>query len=143
MAARIDTYEDLRLEKMRVKMLLKEQEDKLVLHYENIAGRIRPFTGLVDAFGAFSGDGEKGGKRSMWMGLVGTVLKIGLPLIISRFFHKQDPEQPKTWWGNMLQTLTTVIDADLIRAVVDKFSGVNHDEREEEEELSEEDIKKT
>ncbi len=133
MASKINTLQDLQIEKMRVKVLLKQQEDKIEQHYQYISSKIRPFTGIIDAFGSFSGDGEKGSSRSAWMGLVGTVLKMGLPIIIQRFFHKPDA-QPTTWWGGLLNGLGSVIDSDLVKSVMDRIlkkKDVDENEMEE------------
>ncbi len=120
MASKINNMQDLQIEKMRVKVLLKQQEDKIEQHYQYISGKIRPFTGIIDAFGSFSGNEENGSSRSAWMGLVGTVLKMGMPFIIQKFFHKPD-SQPTTWWGGILSGLSSVIDKDLVKNVMDRI----------------------
>ncbi len=129
MASKINTIEDLHIERMRVKILLKENQDKLDQHYQYIAGKVRPFAGIIDAFGSFSGDGEKGNSRSMWMGLVGTVLKVGLPIVIGRYFQKNS--QPKSWFANIMETLGGFIDQDMIRSIVSKMTGAKPTEEEE------------
>lgn len=134
MASKINTINDLHIERARVKLLLQEQEDKMDQHYKFLSNKLKPFTGIIDAFGAFSGNEEKGGSRSVWMGLVGTVLKVGLPIVINRYFHKPEASVPNTWWGNILQTLTSVIDKDLVRMVVERVTSPRNEEVVDEEE---------
>ncbi|MES2627678.1 MAG: hypothetical protein V4616_01805 [Bacteroidota bacterium] len=133
MASKINTLEDLHIEKMRVKILLKDQEDKLDQHYQFIAGKVRPFTGIIDAFGAFSGNGESGGSRSMWMGLVGTVLNMAMPLVIKKFMNN-NVTQPTTWWGNILNTVGSFVDKDMIQKVVERVTGSKLEEEDDEDE---------
>lgn len=138
MASKINNIQDLQIERMRVKVLLAQQEDKLEQHYEYISGKIRPFTGIIDAFGSFSGNPEKGSSRSAWMGLVGTILQVGLPIIISRYFNKPDASKPTSWWGNILSTLSSFVDKDIVRMVVERVTGGKVENEEEVTEDAEE-----
>lgn len=119
MATRINNLRDLREEKIRLKLQLQHKEEKLAVHYRNLSRQLEPVSVLLDGVGWFSTDKEKGSSRAWLTGLVGTILKVGLPVVISKFFHKKPAEN--SWWGGIIQTLGSVVDKDLVKTVVENL----------------------
>jgi len=116
---KISNLSDLREEKFRLKLQLANQEEKLAAHYRQLGRQLEPVAVLLDGVSWFSSDKEKGSSRAWIFGLVGTILQIGLPVIISRLFQKKPAEG--SWWLSILQVLGSVIDKDIIKMVVDSM----------------------
>ncbi len=119
MATRINNLQDLHQEKFRLRLQLEAKEEKLAVHYRRLSRQLEPVSVLLDGVGWFSPDKEKGTSRAWISGLVGTILKVGIPIIISRFFNKKPSEN--SWWSGIIQALGSTIDKDLVKTVVENL----------------------
>ncbi len=119
MATKISNLEELREEKMRLQLQLSHQEETLLRHYTGFKRQLTPIASLLNQLGWLGNKtGDTGGP--WYMSLLGTALKIGLPLVANRFFPPKSAGNG--WSANLLEGLGNLVNSELFKSIIDQFT---------------------
>lgn len=121
METKITNLKDLQAEKLRLRQELKVSKDKLKVHFTNLSDELTPIVSVLDSIYKFTGKGGHKDDNASLISLTGTVLKIGLPIILSRFISQKT--SGNSWWAELLRVVLSFVDKEVILKVVESIGS--------------------